>query len=275
MAKIDLKKVASEVLDGWQDPKFKKSLVEHDMHYHDGHYRGGKCLYRERLDKEDHTIDDLEDANLKESAIYAGRRFEGSKLESEFFEEFSTDERMLGQKNGCRAQVVEPDKDGIIEMKVWCPADTPNEMFKADALRKFFKDRGYELKTARAKTESGDGKRLKERKVLTFGLYRPENFQFAKGDKDDGFEVKGVGEGDLSDEQSSEALKKFGMKKEGGKVSKRTLEDNRKDRAKKYLGLVGDWEGQSTREDKASETWEKKRLQSLKKAQEDRKAEEA
>lgn len=263
---IDLKKVAGEVLDGWRDAKFKRSLMEHDMHYHDGHYRGGKCIFREQLDREDHTIDDLSSAEQKEGAIYSGRRYEGAKLEASFNEAFG-----LGQKQGTRTQMFEPDEKGENEFKVWCSAETPNSQFPGEKLRSFFKGEGYELRSARAKVVSGKGGRDKDKKVLTFVLYKPENMKFAEENENDvGRTVTYSGSGNLNERTKNRVMKKYGIKSEGGKFVKRTADDTKSDRIKRYLGIVGDIDGQSNREDVESGVWEKRRLDMLKRAKETR-----
>jgi len=276
-----LTQVADEAIKEVETQDFT-NLKEHDRRYHDNDYRGGPCLVRkqmERNDKSDSGLSKEEKRNAvnaeeeREAALYVANRQERKMVEDAIIENIPA----LTARSGDRVLLSEGDKNGVNRLTIWCKADkVKDEDVSEDTLRKLMKGLGYEMKDYSVMIEKGkteNNQHGKDRKCFVADVEKKNAIKLA--DRDTASQQVGyvhrVDQGELDDEAKSRALRKYGKKCVNGQIVPLTAEDIRKERVKNYLGIVGDWEGQSNREDKASGEWEQKRLAALKREQEAKK----
>lgn len=220
------------------------SLQEHDLRYHDNNYRGGKCMYREAMKGGDKSDAGLAEVNQREAALYFAWKQEASSIEDAIKKNFPA----ICQRNGARFHVTEADKDGVSKVMVWTKPDVADDAIDEKTFAKILGDLGFKVEDFSVMTQAPSANRsqgsIKGKKLFVADakkLVQPK-FAEASDPKKDSAAIVAVESGELDDARKSEMLKRFGVKSVGGKIEKRDGDDNAADRAKKYMGMVGDWQ---------------------------------
>jgi len=251
---MDLRKVAELAVEETEAEDM--TLQEHDLRYHDNHYRGGPCKYRDNLASGDDSDEAMAEANEQEGAMLNAYKLEERTLEGAMKQPFNINVRAHRS-----FRLEQPDQNGVWQAAIWCRGDESDDSIDRDKMAKILKDHGYTMNNFFTMMPESDPSmpRKSKTKVFVAEMTKDVPIVMAGNNNADYVTIRREGGGELDDEARSRSLKRFGYKSQDGQVKRRTSDDDAMERIRRYLNLTGDWEGQSNREDLESGRWDEEK----------------
>lgn len=221
------------------------SLQEHDLRYHDGNYRGGECMYRKAMEGGDKSDAELAEVNQREAILYFTWKQEATTIEETLKKNFP----FISTRNKSYVHVTQADKDGNSKLMIWCKDSVPDDSVDEKTLKNKMKELGYDMSGFAILVQKGGVNRssgaVTGKKVFAADIRKkvlPKFVEAADLEKDNVVVQHVASPGELDDDAKNRLLRRYGVKSVGGKIVGRDKDDNAADRAKKYLGIVGDWQ---------------------------------